>query len=100
MKGEGILDNENNLRNRDRCLVDILVESAYFILSGYKLGIRKSTGDILIRPHEARYLLSNKMRITKPVIRLIIYAMKHRGIAERNNQYIVLKANNRSDYFS
>ena len=91
MRGEDFVDNGNDLRNKDSDLVDILVESAYFVLSGYKLGIRKSSGDILIRPREVRYLLSNKIRITKPVIQLILYAMKHRGIAERNNQFIVLK---------
>lgn len=82
---------KDSILNKDCDLVNILVESAYSILSDYRLGIRKYTGDILIRPHEARFLLANKIRATRPVIRLILQAMQQRGMAERNNQFIVLK---------
>jgi len=79
-------------RDADSDLVDILVELAYSILSDYKLSIRKAKGDTLIRPHEVRCLLSNKIRASKPVIQLILQAMQQRGMIERNNQFIVLKA--------
>jgi hypothetical protein len=82
----------NRVLDKDRELVDILVGSAYSILSDYKLGIHKNTGDVLIRPHEARFLLGNKIRPTKSIIQLILRAMKCRGMAERNNQFIVLKS--------
>jgi hypothetical protein len=79
-------------RDADNELVDILIVSAYSILSDYRLCIRKATGDTLIRPHEVRCLLSNKIRASKPVIQLILQAMQQRGMIERNNQFIVLKA--------
>lgn len=86
-----IIENRDRMTDKDRELVDILVDSAYSILSNYKLGIHKNTGEVLIRPHEARFLLGNKIRPTKSIIQLILHAMKCRGMAERNNQFIVLK---------
>ena len=79
-------------RDADNDLANVLVELAYSILSDYKLSIRKTSGDTLIRPHEVRCLLSNKIRAGKPVIQLMLQAMQQRGMIERNNQFIVLKA--------
>ena len=79
-------------RDTDNDLVDIIVGLAYSILSDYRLSVLRTTGDTVIRPHEVRCLLSNKIRARKPVIQLILNAMQQRGMIERNNQFIILKA--------
>jgi hypothetical protein len=79
-------------RGADNDLVDIIVELAYSILSDYRLSVRRTSGNTVIRPHEVRCLLSNKIRVRKPVIQLILNAMQQCGMIKQNNQFIIFKA--------
>lgn len=71
------------------CTIDeIFLEIGYTLLSNYEFGIQKN-GNLLIRPKEARIVLS-KIRVSRPVIEKILDKMEKKGLVERNNQFIVL----------
>lgn len=76
--------------SKDRpTLDDIFLEQAYDRLCGYELGIRKRTGELLIRPVEARLVLSN-LRFSKPEIKRMLDELEERGLVEQRNQFLVI----------